>query len=154
MAATRDHGIMMEPAMSLHRWSWVLLLLAGLAGCSRSPASPTGTGAKEAAQRYFDALLQRDWSHAYAALHPDSQRRCTHEQFSLLAEAFRRNLGFDPETVHVRACEEQGTEAIAHVVLTGRGALQSQRYRDGITLRQDAGSWRVILQQNFGRKTK
>lgn len=139
--------------MSLERWSWAgLLLLAGVAGCSAAPAPPAGTGAKEAAQGYYEALLRRDWQQAYAALHPDSQRRCTQEQFARLGETYRRNLGFDPEAVHVRACEEQGTEAIAHVVLTGRGAAKQQHYRDGIVLRQNAGSWRVVLPQNFGRK--
>src|SRR5262245_7167342 len=95
-----------------------LLLLAGLAGCSRTPEPPTGTGAKEAVRSYFEALMRRDWQQAYAALHPDSRKRYTPEQFALLAQAYRQNLGFEPQELHVRSCEEQGARAIAHIAFT------------------------------------
>jgi hypothetical protein len=144
----------MESAMGVYRTSWVgLVLLAGLAGCNWAPAPPAGTGARETAQAYCEALVQRDWQQAYAALHPDSQKRCTQEQFTRLAQAYRRNLGFEPEEVQVRSCGERGTEAIAHVVLTGRASSQARRYKDGVTLRQTVEGWRVVLPPSFGRQT-
>lgn len=130
-----------------------LLLLAGLVGCNRTPTPAAGTGAKEAAQAYYEALMRRDWQKAYAALHADSQKRCTQEQFARLGEAYRRNLGFEPDDVHVRSCNEQGIEAIAHLVLTGRTSSQARRYKDGVALRQTVEGWRVVLPPNFGRKT-
>lgn len=153
MAASRDRGVMDSAVALVRRSQAGFLLLAGLAGCGGAPTSPAGTGAKEAAQEYCEALVRQDWPQAYAALHPDSQRRCTREQFTRLAEAYRRKFGFDPEAVYVRACEEQGAEAIAHVVLTGQGTSKARRYRDGIVLRQTAGRWRVVLPPNFGRQT-
>jgi hypothetical protein len=142
----------MESTMSVSGRNWVgLLLLAGLAGCSRESAPAAGTGAREAAQDYYEALLQRDWKQAYAALDPESRKHCTQEQFTRLAEAYRRNLGFEPEQVHIQSCDENGSEAIAHVVLLGRTSSRSLRYKDGITLRNSAEGWRVILPQTFGR---
>jgi hypothetical protein len=67
-------------------------------------------------------------------------------------QAQRRALRFEPEGIHVRSCEERATEAIAHVVLTGRGKSQARRYRDGITLRHTDEGWRVVLLQSFGQK--
>jgi hypothetical protein len=129
-----------------------LLLLAGLAGCHGAPAPPSGTGAKEAAQAYYEALVRREWPQAYAALHPDSRRRCPQDLFTSQAQAYRRNLGFEPTGVRVRACEERGTEAIAHVLLTGHASSQARRYKDGITLRRTGEGWQVLLPQHFGRK--
>jgi hypothetical protein len=144
----------MESAMGVYRRSWAgLLLLVGLAGCNRTPAPPAGTGAKEAARGYYEALAGRDWQQAYAALHPDSRKHCTQDQFTRLAQAYRRNLGFEPEAVHVQSCDEQGTEAIAHVVLTGRDSSQTRRYKDGVTLRQTVEGWRVVLPPNFGGRS-
>lgn len=62
------------------------LMLAGvLAGCSRSPQQPPGTGAKECVQGYYEAIIQHDWPKAYAALDPQSQGRCSSQQFSQLS---------------------------------------------------------------------
>jgi hypothetical protein len=131
----------------------MVLLLAGLSGCTPKVAPPAGTGAKEVAQDFFEALVRRDWQQAYAAVHPDSRKRCTQEQFTRLAEAYDRNLGFDPVEAHVRSCDEKGAEAIAHVVLIGRTSSQTRRYKDGITLRYTADGWRVVLPTSFGQRT-
>jgi hypothetical protein len=45
------------------RWTWTFLAIA-LAGCVRAPDAPAGTGAREATERYFEALLNQDWSRA------------------------------------------------------------------------------------------
>jgi hypothetical protein len=127
-------------------------LAAALAGCSPAPALPD-TGAKDAARVFYEGLLRQDWQQSYAALHPDSQQRYPRAEFIRLAQAYRRNVGFEPEELHIRSCDEQGTQAIAHVVLTGRTRGSKQRYNDGLLLRQSAGAWRIVLPNNFGRKT-
>ena len=130
-------------------WAWVLLL-AVLPGCSRTPAPSTGTGAREAVQNYYQGIVRQDWQQAYIALHPDSKKRLTQAEFTSLAEAYRRNLGFNPEEILVQSCEEKGTEAIAHVVLTGHSAAHQRRYKDAVVLHQSADGWRVILPDTFG----
>jgi hypothetical protein len=144
----------MESAMRVLGRSWAgLLLLAALGGCSRQSPPSAGTGAKEAAQEYYEAMIRRDWQQAHASLDPESRKHCTLEQFTRLADSYRRHLGFEPEEVHIQSCEEKGPEATAHVVLTGRSSSRSVRYRDGIPLRQTAEGWRIVLRSNFGRKT-
>jgi hypothetical protein len=122
-----------------------------LAGCSSSPQQPSGTGAKECVQAYYEALIQQDWLKAYASLDPQDQRRCNSHQFSQLARNYRSSLSFEPVAVRVWACEERDTEATAHVTLTGRGAKKEARYKDGVTLRRGDDGWRVVLPPNFGR---
>jgi hypothetical protein len=138
------------------QWRWFCILLVGvsLIGCARAPDETPGTGAKECVQGYYEAIIQQDWPKAYAALDPQSQKGCGSQQFSRLAQSYRAALGFEPGAVHIRACEERGTEATAHVVLTGRAATQERRYKDAITLRRSDEGWRVILPQNFGRARK
>jgi hypothetical protein len=131
------------------RWAWALLLGGILLGCGRVPEEPPGTGAKECAQTFFEALIHRDLPKAYAALDPQSQTRCSSQQFSVLAQRYHTNLGFAPQEVQVWACEERGTEAIAHVVLTGRTTIHHRRYKDAVTLRR-TDHWRVVMPSNFG----
>jgi hypothetical protein len=123
-------------------------LLIALAGCT-APAPPMGTGAEAVVRGYYEALIRKDWPSAYAALHPDSQAKTTAAQFSRQAENHRRTIGFAPEQVGVRSCEEHGPEAMAHVVLKGAG----RTYKDAVTLRQTAsGGWGVVLPARFGEK--
>jgi hypothetical protein len=132
------------------RWAVLPLVVVLLAGCSRKPARPPGTGAKEAALDFFDALVRQDWGRGHALLEPQSQASCPLERFSRLAAEHRRGLGFEPTGVVVRACEEQRDQAIAHVVLTGKAP---SRARDAVTLRREADAWRVVLPATFGRQT-
>jgi hypothetical protein len=137
-----------------HRWGWELLVGGVLIGCGQAPEESRGTGAKECVQAYYEALVRKDWPGAYATLDPHSQKRCSPQQFSRLAQSYRSNLGFDPTAVQLRACEEHGLEATAHIVLTGRSASGTRRYKDAITLRRN-GDWHVVLPHNFGQnKTK
>jgi hypothetical protein len=141
--------------MAIQRPSLCVLLVGGLLiGCSRSPEQPPGTGAKECVQGYFEALIRQDWSRAYASLDPASQKRSTSQQFNRLAQTYHSNLGFEPDAVHVGACEERGAEATAHVVLTGRAGTKSHRYKDAVTLRRDDDGWHVVLPPNFGQGRK
>jgi hypothetical protein len=133
-----------------HRACGVLTLVAAL-GCGRETAVPPGTGAREAAQGFFEALSRQEWAQAYAGLDAGTRRRWGPEQFARLAASYRRNLGFEPTSVHVRACEEQGKEATAHVVLEGRAASPQRPYKDAVMLREDDGVWRVVLPVNFGQ---
>jgi len=127
------------------------VLAVVLAGCSGSPQQASGTGAKECVQAYYEALIQKDWPQAYAALDPQDQRRCSSQQFGELARNYRNTLGFEPVAVRIWACEERGTEATAHVTLTGRAAKKESRYKDGVTLRRGDDGWHVVLPPNFGR---
>ncbi len=136
------------------RWLWGPLVVGVLIGCSRSPEARPGTGAKECAQAYYAALIQKDWPKAYAALDPQDRRRYDFQDFSRLAQSYRSSLGFDPKAMHVRACEERSTEATAHVVLTGRTTTKERRYKDAVTLRRADDGWRVILPHYFGRANK
>ena len=133
-------------------WCW-LLVGSTLAGCGGLREEPAGTGAKECVESYYDALVRKDWPAAYACLDANSQKHCTPQHFSELAQSYRRKLGFEPEAAQVRACEERGTEATAHVVVTGRAATVSRRYKDTVMLRRN-DEWRVVLPPNFGQALK
>jgi hypothetical protein len=127
-------------------------LLAAIAGCGgpKAPA-PADTGSREAVRAFYEAVIRQEWQPAYAALHPDTRRRFTPEQFNQRAKTYRKKLGFEPEALHIRSCEEHGEEAVAHVVLVGKPGGHRRRYTDGAVLRRHAGSWRVVLPANFGR---
>ena len=130
---------------------WILLL-AGLGGCSRTASPPpVDTGSREAVRVYYEGIIRQDWQSVYAILHPDLHRRYTREQFVLLAQAYRKKIGFEPGALHIRSCEEHGAEAIAHVVLKSRTASHKRRYSDGIVVRQSAGGWRIVLPNDFSR---
>jgi hypothetical protein len=100
---------------------------------------------------YYEAVLRQDWGRAYTTLHAESRARCSAEQFTRLAQSYRRDLGFEPEEVHVRSCEEHGTEAVAHVMITGRSEGKQRHYRDAVTLRQSGSQWGIVLTSGFGR---
>lgn len=136
--------------VSRRRWTGIILLSV-LGGCSRTPAPPPGTGAREAVQDFYEGLMRQDWQQAYTTLHPESKKRLTRENFTRLAQTYRHKLGFDPEQLRVQSCEEKGAEAIAHVVLIGRAASKQRRYKDAVVLRQSAEGWRVVLPGTFGR---
>jgi DNA-binding NarL/FixJ family response regulator len=123
----------------------------GISGCQPPAATLVNdAGARSAVREFYEGLLQHDWSRAYALLHPDSRRGWTVDQFTQSAEAYRRHLGFEPETVRIRACEGNGSQAVAHVVLTGRAEAKRQ-YKDMLFLRLDGGAWTVVLPRQFGR---
>jgi hypothetical protein len=126
-------------------------LLLALAGCG--PAAPTTphTGAEEAARDYHDALRRRDWSRAYDLLHPDSRARWKSDAFARVAEVYRRRLGFEPEAVVVRSCEEQGDEAKAHVVFEGQAGGKQKFFKEAAELRRSPSGWGVVLPQRFGQ---
>jgi hypothetical protein len=128
-----------------------LIGLVLLAGCSRARGPSGGSGAREVVEAYFEALGRQDWKRAYEALHSDSRARYGIEQFTHLAQSYRRDLGFEPEAVHVRSCEEHGAEALAHVVLTAQAGAQTRSFKDAATLRRGAAGWGIVLSSRFGR---
>jgi hypothetical protein len=120
------------------------LSLALVIGCSRAPPPPTGTGAAETAKEYYHAVIHRDWQRAYELLHPETRARLSFENYYRWADAYRQRLKFDPETIHVQACEEHGDEAIVYLVLTAGPVQRQFRHKDAAALRRAEGSWRVI----------
>jgi hypothetical protein len=127
------------------------LLAASLtAGCGRAP-EPAGTGAAAAVRGYYEALLRKEWTRAYALLHSESRAPRSAEEFARQAANHRRGLGFEPDAVRVRACEERGDEAVAHVVFTGRAGGRQRSFRDAVTLRKSGATWGVVLSPRFGQ---
>jgi hypothetical protein len=137
--------------MLIRGWTWVsVVFVVGVVGCGERPARPSGTGAREVAQGYHEALLRQDWAGAYRLLHADSRARCGLEQFARLAENHRRAFGFEPESVRLRSCDEKGTEAVARVAFAGRVAGRQRLFKDAVALRRDGETWCVVLPPGFG----
>jgi hypothetical protein len=128
-----------------------IILLVVLFGCNRAPAPPPGTGAREAVRDYYEGLMRQDWQQAYGLVHPEIKKRMMLEKFTRLAQTYHRNLGFNPDQLNVQSCEENGTEAIAHIALMGQAASKQRRYKDAVVLRQSAEGWRVVPSATFGR---
>ncbi len=120
-------------------------------GCGKAPEVPTSpdTGAKDAVRGFYTAIIGKDWSGAYAFVHPEARRSLSQEQFARKAEAYRRYLAFEPKTVRIPIIEERGEEATAHIELAGTGKARHD-FKDAITLRSVDGRWVVILPVNFG----
>ena len=129
----------------------VLLLFAAVAGCNQAPLPPEGTGAAEAAQEFYLAMLSGDWAKAYAALDPASRQHMPEQEFSRKARSQRLAIGFEPKEIHVRSCEEHGREAIAHVVLIGETASGRRLYKDDVVLHRGMSGWGVVLSAHFGQ---
>ena len=132
--------------------AWLLEVI--LAGCTPSPEPPSDTGSKDCVRGFYEALIQKDWPRAYAALDRQDQKRCSPQQFSQLAQSYRAGLSFEPQAVVIQVCEERGATATAHVVLTGRANEKEIRYRDGVTMRRGDDGWSVVLPSGFGRAKK
>jgi hypothetical protein len=128
----------------------VPLVFLVMCGCGVAP-SPKDSGARAAAQTFYEALLSQDWPRAYDALHPDNRARYNLAQFTNLARTYRQSLGFEPIAVHIRSCDEHGAEATVHVVLTGRSGARARQYKDALILRTSAVGWGAILPPRFGQ---
>jgi hypothetical protein len=140
------------PSLPLRLATWAVFLVGPLLiGCGHVSNEQKRTGAKQCVQNYFQAIVDEDWSKAYSALDESSQRRWNATQFAELARKYRRDLGFDPKQVFIRACEEQGAEATAHVVLTGLSTAKDGRSKDALVLRRSETGWRVVLPTTYGR---
>jgi hypothetical protein len=135
---------------STKKWAWIVSLV-GAVGCGAEPAPPAGTGAKEVVHEFFDALVRQDWTQSYGALHPETKKRIAAPQFARLAQLYHQNLGFKAEAFQVQSCDEKGSDALAHVVLTGHADSKQRRYKDAVVLRNTPEGWRVVLPDAFGR---
>jgi hypothetical protein len=130
-------------------WGWPLLAVL-MVGCGGQSAPPP-CEAEGPVRQFFTGVVDQDWSAAYSALHPDSRKRLSLEQFTQLAKQYRRGLGFEPTEAHVRSCEEHGDEAVSHVTLTGQAAGHRRFHKDAVTLRRGAAGWGVVLPPRFGQ---
>jgi hypothetical protein len=128
---------------------WLCMLVVATAGCGPTPAPPKHSGAETVVRDYYEALLRQDWTQAYASLHPDSRTKFSADEFARLARTYRSQLGFKPQSVKVRSCEEHGDEAIAHVIITGQSA--PKRRKDAVTLRRGQAGWAIVLPPRFGQ---
>lgn len=123
------------------------VLLLAVAGCSSdSKSAAPDTGAKAAAKSFFEALGHNDLAAAFGMIEPNGWNAA---EFARRVEGYRKNLGFEPSTVFVRACEEHGENATAHVLLRGKGH-DRREFKDAIPLRRRDGVWRVVLPNTFG----
>jgi hypothetical protein len=140
---------------SYGQWSLPLAALAALAGCNRSPAPQAGTGAEETAKQFYEAFVLKDLSRAYALLDPAGRNHYSEQQFNDLAVRQLNAMGFEPREVYVRPCEEHGTEAVAHIVVTGQATSRQRSYfyKDAVMMRRDGGGWGVVLSPRFGQRT-
>jgi len=131
-----------------HRIS-IVLLASALCGCGRGTEPPPTTGARQCVVGFYQSLIAQDFEAAYAALDIGSQKRVGQQQFNQLARSYRSNLGFEPETVAVRACDEHDNEAMAQIVVTGK--VPNRRHKDALPLIRDDDGWHVVLPANFGQ---
>jgi len=111
--------------------------------------TPSGTGAREAARAFYQAIVWQEWDAGYALLDSASRARLDSSRFATLAKVYRGGLPFEPTGMQVSACEEQGDRAVAHVVLIGRPSAH-QRFKDTAILRHGSDGWGVSLSPNFG----
>jgi hypothetical protein len=130
------------------------LLLVALTGCRGGPAIPerATTGAAATAERYFAALIASDWPTAYAALDTKSRAECSAASFTERARSFHKQLGFEPTAVHLRACDEHGDSAIAHVSIKGSQGASTRIHKDAVGLRHSPAGWSVVLPVDFGKR--
>jgi hypothetical protein len=135
------------------RRTWPLLLV-GVVGCHHGPPAPVGTGAEATARQFYEAIGREDWSAAYNALHPETQRCWSAEQFARLVRAYRAGLGFEPSAVRVWACEEDGDQAVAHVIISGPPRTHGRRYKNAAELRRQGESWCIVLSAQFGARKR
>ncbi len=137
--------------MSTRNLALGLCVFTAVAGCSSPAPLPAGTGAAEAAQEFYEAMLHEDWARAYAALDPASRQRLTEQDFARQARAQREAFGFEPKELHIRSCEEQNDRAIAHIVVVGEAPTGRRIYKDDVVLHRGASGWAVMLSSHFGR---
>ena len=128
--------------------------ITALGGCrSRKATPPPDTGSRAALQTFYNALIEQNWSGAYAQLHAEEQSHLSLAQFTDLAKAYRRDVGFEPARLQIRSCNEQGDTTIGHVVLIGTQSGH-QHYRDAISLKNDGSRWGIVLPATFGKPMK
>lgn len=130
----------------------IVLVAWAVAGCGRkvAPAVPT-TGARAAARAFFEAVAREDWPAAFALLTPEEQARLGPDGFAALGRKYRDGLGFPPDAVALRGCEEQGERATGRVVLGGKTGTGRRHVWEVVTLHKKAPGWGVVLAEGFGR---
>jgi hypothetical protein len=137
-------------AMSRRCWIGVLLIFV-TAGCHQAPPSvPRSASAEPVVLEFFRGLGTGDMTRAYAVLHPDVQSTLNQESFAQRAAGYLSNLGFTPDDVIVRSCEERQDDATAHVTLVGHSGAKTHTYKEILFLRRTANGWGVLLPGSFG----
>jgi len=130
---------------------WVSVVVLTACGCGGQVEQSPDTGARDAARAFAEAIARQDWTTAYEKLHENSRARVPRDEFARRASRYWRNLGFEPASVQVRSCEEQGEEAKAHLVFGGQVKSGPRQFRDSFLLRRGPEGWGVILPPRFGQ---
>jgi hypothetical protein len=138
-----------EETMLRRYFAGIVAIAIGLAGCQQAPPVALNTGSNEAVTEFFEAIVRKDWPRGLAALASDKNNHMTVEQFGRQGEAYRKYVGFEPEELHIRSCEEQGSQAIAHVVLVGHFNGRRKQFRESVALRLKDGKWGVLKPKHF-----
>jgi hypothetical protein len=131
-----------------------ILAVLLLVGCSVPAPAPEDTGARKAVTDFFEPLITQDWQRGFAVLVPDKKKNQTLEQFKAQALAYRKRIGFDPELVHIRSCEEHNTDATAHLSLIGHVLGQRRMFRESVRLQRRGSDWFVVPPNHFGARTR
>ena len=123
-----------------------------LGGCGTTADSALpDTGSKDCIRAYFEAVIHKDWTAAYAQLHSDSKKLYSASEFARRAELYRTRFGFEPTSVHIRNCEERGDLATAKLELSG-SSVGRHHYKEAATLKRVEGEWLIVLPARFGQK--
>jgi hypothetical protein len=133
----------------------LLALTITVAGCGPAAVQgPPDTGARGTARAFFEALIHQDWPAAFATIDPDRQAGLRADAFAAQAKQYRDGHGFEPDAVLFRGCEEQGDQAVAHVVVTGKSAEGRRQFRDSVKLRKTPAGWRIVRVDGFGKEQR
>lgn len=127
------------------------IVLLAMVGCGQRPPSNPDSGARAMADQFLGGLIHQNWQAMYDALHPDIRVQISSDEFMQRAQAYRRNLGFEPEAFFVRASSEQGERASIHVVLAGKIPGAGKQFKEGLTLRKSPTGWGVVPGERFGQ---
>ena len=130
---------------------FLFVICITLPACRFAAPAPKGP-ARETVVKYLDALVKQDWDSAYAQLHPDTCKKMDRANFERRGLAYCKSLGFALGAYAVRTCDEQGTKAVAQIMLTDAGKSAKHHYREGLVLQSTSDGWAIVLPANFGKR--
>jgi hypothetical protein len=139
--------------LSCNWLAWILAIPLLGCGDSGSVEKSVDTGSRNAVNNFFNGLIEKKWSQSYDQLSPEGKKKNSLEQFTRKATSWRKNLGFEPQSVFIQSCEERPNEAIAHVSIIAASGSQRTRFKEAISLTRQDQNWYIVLPNNFGQRT-